>query len=99
MNPCSIDERLINMTIAFLHRLTNERLPLILHKPIEIDAAHVLVLAGHVRATFSNPEPDKAGRAQPVSATVHAVTPLGRRFARSFPEGSPSALGPAEAGR
>ena len=85
LNPTARFERIGFMTISLLHRLATEELPQTLNDANDIEAAHVLVLAGHVRATFYPCVRGRDGRCLHRTATVHALTSLGRRFVRAFP--------------
>lgn len=85
MNPAAAFERPMGMTVALLHRLATESLPLTLCDAEDIEGAHVLVLAGHVSATFSPSVRGRNGSCPHGAATVHSLTSLGRRFVRAFP--------------
>jgi len=72
------------VSLALLQRLARKSLPITVTGGANIDALRVLTLAGHVAATIPRPLRTLSGYDQP-PATVHAITPLGRRMLRRFP--------------
>jgi len=71
------------VSIALLHALTNQRLPVCVVKGEDVDALRVLVLAGHVKAVIPHPVRTLDGHDQP-PATVTAITRLGRQMVERF---------------
>lgn len=65
------------MTIQLLHRLATQVPPIAITGIDEVEAVHVLMLAGHLDATLAPPvcQPDGT---RTRTATVHGVTRLGR---------------------
>lgn len=70
--------------MVLLHLLASKKLPLTVEGGEDVDAVHVLVLAGHLEATL-----DKAVRApygwRIPKATVTKITSSGRKMIRVFP--------------
>ena len=85
LNLAASFERRMGMTVELLHRLAAETLPLTLCDAEDIEGAQVLVMAGHLSATFSPAMRGRYGACPHGAATVHSVTPLGRHFLRAFP--------------
>jgi hypothetical protein len=68
------------MPITLLHRIAREGLPWSAMAMRDVEDIRLLVMAGHVKATFA---PSAAAPA----AVVTAITSLGRQVLRSFPPG------------
>lgn len=85
MHPSGVLARPISMAIALLYRLAAGDLPRVLEDSKDIEDAQILVMGGHLRASFDAPERDGSGIVRPGAATAHALTPLARRFLRMFP--------------
>ena len=72
------------MTLQLLHRLAAQVPPIAITGIDEVDAVHVLMLAGHLDATLAPPTCRQPG-ARSSAATVHGVTRLGRWVVQQFP--------------
>lgn len=68
------------MSIRLLHGLALQALPATVVGAQEVDKVHILVMAGHVKASFPVTEPG----ATP-TAVVKEITRLGRNLVRRFP--------------
>lgn len=72
------------MTLELLHHLAGQTPPIAITCVDEVDAVHVLMLAGHLHVTLAPPVCRIDG-ARSRSATVHGVTRLGHWMLRQFP--------------
>jgi hypothetical protein len=72
------------MTLELLHRLSAQTPPIAITCADEVDAVHVLMLAGHLKATLALPVCRSDG-VRSRSATVHGVTRLGWWMLQQFP--------------
>ncbi|MBT2326647.1 hypothetical protein J7E62_30515 [Variovorax paradoxus] len=74
------------MPLALLRRIAHECLPLVLTSDEDVEAASILVLAGHVKAAMQVVFDPRGGGPQP-GMVVTEVTRLGWRMLETFPEG------------
>ena len=65
------------MTLQLLHRLAAQVPPIAITGADEVEAIHVLMLAGHLDATLA-PHAGRLASARSSAATVHGLTRLGR---------------------
>ena len=71
--------------LALLHRISRESLPLVLTNNEDVEAASILVLAGHVDAAMQVVFDPRGGGPQP-GMVVTEVKRLGWRMLEAFPE-------------
>ena len=72
------------MTLQLLRHLAAQVPPIAITGIDEVEAVHVLMLAGHLDVTLEPPTCRHAG-ARSSAATVHGVTRLGRWVLQQFP--------------
>lgn len=72
------------MTLQLLRHLAAQVPPIAITGIDEVEAVHVLMLAGHLDATLAPPLCRHVG-ARSSAATVHGVTRLGRWVLQQFP--------------
>ena len=72
------------MSIRLLHGLASQALPVTVTGADEVDKVHILVMAGHVRASFAPVASSTAAGARP-TAVITEITRLGRIAIRGFP--------------
>lgn len=72
------------MALKMLHILATKELPLTVTGGSDVDAVHILLLGGHVRATLEKAVRAPTGWEHP-TATVTEITKTGRRMLRVFP--------------
>lgn len=74
------------MSIRLLHGLASQALPVTVTGADEVDKVHILVMAGHVRASFAPVASSTAAAtgARP-TAVITEITRLGRIAIRGFP--------------
>lgn len=70
--------------MILLHLLASKKLPLTVEGGDDVDAVHVLVLAGHVEATLEKAVRAPHGWRIP-KATVTKITASGNKMLRVFP--------------
>lgn len=70
--------------MTLLHTLAIKKLPVTVEGGDNVDAVHVLVLAGHVEATLAKAVRAPNGWENP-RATVTKITSSGKRMLRVFP--------------
>jgi len=73
------------VALHLLYLLSQNTLPIAVTGGGDIDAVRVLSMAGHVNAVIPRPVRTLTGYDQP-AATVNAITPLGRKMLRRFPQ-------------
>jgi hypothetical protein len=67
-----------------LHILATKKLPLTVTGGSDVDAVHILLLGGHVRAIMEKAVRAPSGWEHP-TATVTEITRTGRRMLQCFP--------------
>jgi hypothetical protein len=72
------------MTMLLLRKLAGETLPFLVEGGQDVDAVHILKVAGHVEAVLAKAIRTPLGWMRP-TATVTKITRSGRRMLRLFP--------------
>ncbi|WP_183025157.1 hypothetical protein [Variovorax sp. UMC13] len=73
------------MPISLLRQLALKELPFTVTGGEDVDAVHILAIAGHVHAVIASAVRSPLGWRNP-SAVVHSITASGRRMLRLFPQ-------------
>lgn len=72
------------MSISMLQELAKKKLPFTVRGASNVDAVHVLLIAGQIEAVIAAAVRTPAGWINP-SAVVNGITRAGRRMLRLFP--------------
>ena len=72
------------MALTMLHILATKELPLTVKGGSDVDAVHILMLGGHIRATMGKAVRSPTGWDYP-TATVTEITKTGKRMLNLFP--------------
>jgi hypothetical protein len=78
------------MTLLLLTKLARENLPVVVEGGEEVDAVHILKLAGHVEAVLAKAVRTPTGWMRP-TATVTQINPSGRQMLRMFSDSAAGA--------
>jgi hypothetical protein len=71
------------MTMHLLSKLAREKFPVVVEGGNDVDAVHILKLAGHVEAVLAKAVKTPSGWLPP-TATVMEITPSGQRILKTI---------------